>query len=171
MCIKYIQCIKNNRGFTLIELLVVIAIIGMLSSMVLASLNVARKKAHDSRRISDFENVQLAMNLYYDKYGDYPVVPYECCSSQQHNQHFEDMVTELVNEGFISAVPRDPQHDSGRYYMHYNYSSNPAGAILVTTLEGIDSTTVGPYGSCRPFTNNWCSSTNPYIYYCICNPH
>lgn len=57
---------KTTRGFTLIELLVVIAIIGILSSVVLASLNTARLKSRDTRRISDIKQLQLALALYYD---------------------------------------------------------------------------------------------------------
>ena len=57
---------NKRRGFTLIELLVVIAIIGILSSIVLASLNSARQSSRDARRISDIKQFQLALELYFD---------------------------------------------------------------------------------------------------------
>ncbi len=65
----------QKKGFTLIELLVVIAIIGILSGVVLASLNVARLKARNAQRISDVRQVQLALTAYFDDQvmGSYPV--------------------------------------------------------------------------------------------------
>lgn len=60
---------KGGAGFTLIELLVVIAIIGVLASIVLASLNTARAKSRDARRITDIKQIQLALELYFDGQG------------------------------------------------------------------------------------------------------
>ena len=57
---------NKSKGFTLIELLVVIAIIGILSSVVLASLNSARQKSRDAKRVADMKQLQLALELYYD---------------------------------------------------------------------------------------------------------
>lgn len=67
---------RTNKGFTLIELLVVIAIIGILSSVVLVSLNTARQKARDAQRISDVRQIQLALEFYYDAAdpNSYPVM-------------------------------------------------------------------------------------------------
>ncbi len=52
-----------RAGFTLIELLVVIAIIGILSSVVLASLNSARQKGRDARRLSDLNQIGNAIAI------------------------------------------------------------------------------------------------------------
>ena len=71
--------LENKNGFTLIELLIVIAIIGILSSIVLVSLNKARKSAKDaSIKSAIMESAKIAEVFYYDT-GDYDLV----CSESQ----------------------------------------------------------------------------------------
>lgn len=55
---------STKKGFTLIELLVVIAIIGILSSVVIVSLNNARSKARDASRKSNAQAMATAIALY-----------------------------------------------------------------------------------------------------------
>ncbi len=58
--------INLRRGFTLIELLVVIAIIGILASVVLASLNSARNKGSDAAVKSSLNNARAQAEIFYD---------------------------------------------------------------------------------------------------------
>lgn len=97
-----------KRGFTLIELLVVIAIIGILSSVVLASLNSARQKGRDARRISDIKQLQLALELYYDGTGsgEYPAAAAGTVAST---------LTGLTSGGYISTLPSDPGSNTYTY--------------------------------------------------------
>ena len=60
---------KRNKGFTLIELLVVIAIIGILSSVVLASLTTARSKGGDAAIQSQMSSLRSQAELYYSTTG------------------------------------------------------------------------------------------------------
>jgi prepilin-type N-terminal cleavage/methylation domain-containing protein len=102
---------RNNRGFTLIELLVVIAIIGILSSVVLASLNSARTKSRDARRISDIKQLQLALELYFDASSTYP-------------SDLDDLESD-----YIPTVPEDPL--SGDYsYVRTSATEYCLGADL-----------------------------------------
>lgn len=147
---------KTKRGFTLIELLVVIAIIGILSSVVLASLNSARKKGRDARRIADLKQVQLALELYYDANGTYPAAI---------------SGTELTAPGYIAAVPKDPttavvyaydQVSSGSvYYLGANLETSGHSALSSdadsagTNVEGNDA------DGCGNQANLYCYDVRP----------
>lgn len=111
---------NKQKGFTLIELLVVIAIIGILSSVILTSLNAARAKARDSKRKIELRQIATALELYYDSYGIYP--PYRPSNSCGGGR--PDWATSICTEPnwlstdanflqFISSVPRDPLNQWG----------------------------------------------------------
>lgn len=61
---------NRSRGFTLIELLVVIAIIGILSAVVLASLNTAKNKGNDAAVQSNLSTIQTQAEIYYGGSGN-----------------------------------------------------------------------------------------------------
>jgi prepilin-type N-terminal cleavage/methylation domain-containing protein len=112
---------KGQKGFTLIELLVVIAIIGILATIVLVSLNTARQKARDVRRVSDMRQVALALEMYYDDHtSGYPSTTWAV------------METAIEGGGYISSVPSDP----GGVTVGYVYcTSDQQSYVLGATLE------------------------------------
>ncbi len=116
--------VGGSKGFTLIELLVVIAIIGILSAVVLASLNSARQKGRDAKRVADMKNLQLALELYYD----------------DNNSTYPTTLAPLVTGGYVPNVAVDP---SGNQYNYIALDTNSSLAScesyhLYTTLENTE---------------------------------
>jgi len=118
---------SKQKGFTLIELLVVVAIIGILSTIVLVSLNEARAKARDVRRLADLRQMALALEFYYDDNNAYIDSSGSCIAVNEANMG--DLTTT-----YMSNIPNDPMSSQ-----NYSYGSDPVDGqeyVLQAIMEG-----------------------------------
>ncbi|MDR3571017.1 MAG: type II secretion system protein [Candidatus Pacebacteria bacterium] len=152
-----------SGGFTLIELLVVIALIGILASIILASLNNARSKARDTTRVANLRTIQTGLELYADGHGgQYPAT-----------------LATLVTTGALTTLPTDPNTGTTYAYIAYSTVSGGAGvcnngyhlgAIMenTTPVKGTQFTGNGTYRcSGSSYTGNSDCSINGNSAYCL----
>ena len=105
---------KKNKGFTILELLVVVAIIGLLSAVVMASLNSSRSKGRDARRIEDIRQIINATELYFNATGKYP-----------SRAQFENPIkAQNPLSLYLWPIPKDPKTN-----LQYNFSGVRTGGV------------------------------------------
>ncbi len=126
----------KNKGFTLVELLVVIAIIGLLATIAFISLNSARGKARDAKRISDVRSLQSALELYYN---------------DQATPEYPDGLDDLTNGDYIAALPTPPLPNDGAVCLDsaavspspQDEDEYPYTAYETTATDGVPGGTAG----------------------------
>jgi len=133
---------KLAEGFTLIELLVVVAIIGLLASVVLASLKTARTKARDAERKETIHQIQTALELYYNDNGQYPasggaLTPGNSWSNSGDSS-WDTLETAL--KPYLSVLSKDPIDNAtwiafSYSYFSLNYGCNQQWYMIVYSLE------------------------------------
>lgn len=104
----------KEKGFTLIELLVVISIVALLSTIAFTSLNNARRKARDTKRIADIQVIYKAIEMYINDNGHAPYLGGNCSSDNPDSGCFADTVGHNLSEfkqdlkPYLTIMPDDP---------------------------------------------------------------
>ncbi len=98
---------KNKKqGFSLIELLVVVAIMGLLAAMSIISLNTARARARDARRLSDVKQIQTALEMYFADINNYPTTPAAFEGACLSNSGFAATCGADI---YMAKIPQNPE--------------------------------------------------------------
>lgn len=117
---------KEVNAFTLIELLVVVVIIGILATLTMVGLNVARGKSRDARRIADIRQIRAALDMFYLENGSYP----EAITANQ-------ALAGITGNTYISKVPAAfNKPDGGCASDTYVYTRTSANAYELTYCLG-----------------------------------
>ena len=135
-------CSCGARGFTLIELLVVVAIIGLLASVILASLNAARLNAQHARALSDLHSLQIALELYRSDHGTWPVdgvVTY--AATNQGTISWDDFLA-LLKPYISGSIAPLYTETVGGYYGPFLYAKGTATSPATLKIYDISGTPV-----------------------------
>ncbi|MBD3282234.1 MAG: prepilin-type N-terminal cleavage/methylation domain-containing protein [Candidatus Portnoybacteria bacterium] len=116
----------KNKGFTLVELLVVIAIIGLLTGMVVISIQHVKAKARDSQRVSDINSIATALALYHNDNNNYPIYDGYITSE-------DDLSVVLEGADAINEMPIDPINQGD--YRYYYQSTDGSDYYIEYYLE------------------------------------
>lgn len=125
---------RTERGFTLIELMIVMVLMAILASIVIGNFATSSKRGRDSRRKSDLQNVQTALESYFNDKGVYPSavsgVMTGCGTADAQPCSWGGQFADQHGTIYMAVIPEDPI-ESQQYY----YASNTTSYVLYAHLE------------------------------------
>ena len=114
---------KSTTGFSLIEIVVVIGIMGLLTAIIYSSFDSSKAGSRDQKRVSDISTIQLALELYFNKNGVYPV-------------SLDTLLEKPVgsSNSYLVEIPKDPSTNK----LYNDMSSSNSGYFPITKKDGSD---------------------------------
>ncbi len=115
----------KTKGFTLIELLVVVAIIGILATVVLASLGSARTRAKDARIRTLLNQMRVQAEVQYLENGNYN----DICEATSDSGKLYRLAYQDAGSHSANSICRDENSVYGQHTLNTSnpYSSTPTG--------------------------------------------
>lgn len=100
--------------------------IGLLSTLSIVALGSARLQARDARRVADIKEIQIALEMYYNDAGSYPVT-----------LNFGDSIS-YNGQTYISNIPTNPKPSDGNCPsdFEYKYASSDQKSYELTYCLG-----------------------------------
>ena len=151
---------NSGKGFTLVELMVVIGIIGILSGIIVTNLTSSKSKSRDARRVSDVNQIQLALEQYFDRCGQYPI-PTGTSNAQISLTAQNGCPSGITFGSYISVIPGDPV-SAAQYGYIANSATFPTDYILHATLESSNNAQQNSYSEtvrAATVTGSWSGDT------------
>lgn len=146
----------NNKGFSLVELMVVIAIIGILTAIVTTNFSQSKAKSRDAKRVSDLAQIQLALELAFDRCRVYPSTPLVVINPVCSGRPLSD---------FISVIPRDS--NGSEYFYGVQNFDYVLGAQLETDSGVLDDDVDNPVGETEIYGVNCGTDDDADLLYCV----
>ena len=119
--------IRNQKGFTLIELVVVISILAILAGAMIPRVTNRMAQSRDARRLADVQAVKHALDQFYIDKGRYPDAKQNASYGGWDVSQDGDFIPDLIKEGYLTDVPKDPINDETYQYRYYLYPKGTGG--------------------------------------------
>jgi len=123
---------SKSKGFTLLELMIVMILLSILALLLIGNYMSSIKKGRDSRRKNDLNQIQRALEMYYEDTNRYPVLT----DAELFGKKLCNTAPDWNNctKSYMVKVPTDP---NSNYSYHYvtDGTSSPQFYYIYSAIE------------------------------------